>query len=281
MDRSASARSNSEDPLPDIAVAMIASAGLRDFVLNTVGSMRSCGVRPEQMFLFYSDAAAGEYAALAKLLPQGNMVPIHAALDPPLVDAEETYSNYGTDYFSRFTSIKLLALRWLMARGIRQVVYTDVDIVWIRNPLGYLKRVAKRHDFAAQNESTELLTPTLCAGFMSLKNTPRIKQLVSALVDLHEQAIAAGRNLHDQQIINEYIQQNPKLHRAVWLLPAAQFPNGLFASMFTTPDCLQTFPLSILRPMIFHANWCVGLSAKQAMLEKSGLWRPGGWPIPG
>lgn len=281
MDRLASATSDREDPNPDVAVAMIASAGLKDFVLNTVGSMLSCGVRPEQVFLFYSDTAAGEYSALGEHLPQGNIVPIHTTLDPPLVDVDETYSDYGTDYFNRFTSVKLLAVRWLLARGIRQVVYTDVDIVWIRNPLGYLKRASKRHDLAAQNESYDVFAPKLCAGFMSFKNTPGVEQLISTLIALHEQAIAAGRNVHDQQIINEYFQENRRLHRAVWMLPTAQFPNGLFASMFATPDCLQTFPLTILRPMIFHASWCVGLRAKQAMLDGAGLWRPGGWPMPG
>ena len=264
---------------PEIAVVTIASGGLEDFALNTIGSMLSCGVRADQVFLFHADAAAGEYASMAKYLPQDNILPIQATLNPRSIDIEKTYADYGTDTFNTFTRLKLLAVRWLMAKGAAQVVYTDLDIVWIRNPLNYLKKVAKRHDLAVQNESDQLGLAHVCAGFMSLKNTAAIDRLSATLIGLHEAAIADGRNVHDQQILNEYLQDHRKVHQAICFLPAAQFPNGLFAPMFAAPDCLQVFPLSLLRPMIFHANWCMGLRAKKDMLERAGLWRPGEWPV--
>ena len=262
---------------PDVAVAMIASSGLQDFVLNTLGSVLSCGVRPSQVFLFHSDAAADEYALVADHIPQENILPIRATLNPVAADFDRGYADFGTADFRTFTIVKWFAIRWLLAQGAAQVVLTDVDIAWIRSPLGYLKWIAKSYDLAIQNEAIRLGRAEVCTGFMSL--TPGIDELLSALIDLQASTFATGKAQDDQEVMNEYLKSHPQSYKRLWLLPEAQFPNGLFAPMFSAPENLQAVPLIHLQPMIFHANWCIGLRAKQAMLTRAGLWKPGEWPI--
>ncbi len=258
---------------------MIATAGLKDFVLNTTGSMLACGVLPSQVFLFHSDAAAAEYAPMAGYLPSENILPIGTTLDLAGMDPNRSYSDYGTADFKTFMIVKWFAIRWLLSRGFPQVVFTDVDIAWIRNPLAYLRRIAKSHDLAIQNEAIRLGRAEVCNGFMSLKNTSRIDELLSAVIDLQRSGITEGLHLDDQWAMNTYLETHREMYKRTWVLPEAQFPNGLFAPMFSAPENLHAFPLSQLRPMIFHANWCIGLEAKQERLTKAGLWRPGGWPV--
>ncbi|HEY5413022.1 MAG TPA: putative nucleotide-diphospho-sugar transferase [Caulobacteraceae bacterium] len=272
---------SSEGAALDIAVAMVASAGLGDFVLNTIGSMLACGVRPAQIFLFHSDSAADEYTSIAHDIPPSNILPIHGILGPVGTDLNRSYSDWGTVEFKTFTIVKWFAIRWMLARGASQVVFSDIDIAWIRSPLDYLRWIAKSYDLAIQNEGIALGKAVACTGFMSLKNTPGIDEMLSELIDRQAASIEAGENLDDQDILNAYLDAHGKAYKRTWLLPEAQFPNGLFAPMFSAPEKLQAWPLSLIRPMIFHANWCVGLQAKRERLERAGLWRPNGWPLPG
>lgn len=257
---------------------MVVSAGLKEFVRNTVGSMVACGVRPDQIFLFHSDPAADEYASVADHIPRENILPIGATLNPDALELNRGYADFGTTDFRKFTIVKWLAIRWLLAQGVPQVVFTDVDIAWIRNPLKYLQRIAKSYDLAIQNEAIKLGRAEVCTGFMSMKNTPRIDALLAALIEMQASLPADGEDLDDQKVMNAYLEDNRDMYKRTWLLPEAQFPNGLFAPLFAAPENLRTMPLSALRPMIFHANWCIGLEAKQKRLTKAGLWRPGEWP---
>ena len=261
----------------DTAVAMIASAGLKDFVLNTLGSMLACGVPPSQVYLFHSDAAADEYAAIQAYIPAKNILPIRATLPSIAADLDKAYADFGSANFRTFTIVKWVAIRWLLSRGAAQVVFTDVDIAWIRNPLDYLKWIAKSYDLAIQNEAIRLHRAEVCTGFMSLKNTPQIEELLSLMIDLQAATLATSEIRDDQQTMNRYLKAQPQTYKRIWLLPEPQFPNGLLAPLFPTPAALEAPPLTFLQPMIFHANWCRGLQAKQAMLARAGLWRPGGW----
>ena len=270
------------DGLPsDLAVVMVASAGLKEFVTNTIGSVLQCGISPSDIYLFHSDDADSEYGDIKRYIPNSRILQIGSTLSPEVTEFGGKYSRYGSQEFSRFTVAKWLAVRWLLQHDISHVIYTDIDIAWIRSPINYLRSVMEMYDFAIQSEALCTFPSLVCTGFMSIKNTQRTKELIDILLSRHVNAISEGSNLHDQQILNLYLSENRHIYKDLFLLPEAQFPNGLLAGLFADAEKRDAYPASKIGPMVFHANWCKGLNSKREMLIQAGLWRPGEWAVGG
>ena len=183
------------------------------------------------------------------------------------------YHNYGTGEFGKFTLSKWIAIKHLLNQGVKQVIYTDVDIAWRQNPLPLLQQIGKHYSLSIQTEGTANFPPHFCTGFMSFVNNDFSHRLLDSLTNLHSHFIQTNPEYHDQTVINHLIQSSPYLFTNIFPLSELLFANGMSASLMSVSDPeLSPIQSGQPNPMIFHANWTVGLQNKKYMLQRTGNW---------
>ena len=245
-------------------ILFVVSQGLPDFVQNTIASIRRSGVTttvcialPKHALAEVKGATVGfqkvEYVFLEELWDFDYSAMIK-------------YSNYGSEKFRRFMTSKWKAIRFLLGCGFSRVIYTDVDIAWIRSPLPLLKLALERYEIAIQTEGVESFPPQYCCGFMSFRNSEFVIGLLERLEELHA---ASQEPKDDQTIFNELVASSSDLVYRIHGLSELLFANGLTAGKITFNSNML---VRNVRPMIFHANWTIGLENKRVLLQRAGCW---------
>jgi hypothetical protein len=184
-----------------------------------------------------------------------------------------SYTDYGSPPFARFTVAKWQAIRFLLNAGFRRVIYTDVDVAWIRNPLSHLRAALNDYDVAMQTDTSDSYPPGYCTGFMSYRNTPATLALLDHLEQWHCDILKEYPNVHDQIAFNLMITKDRSLMSRIFILNELLFASGLVALGLT--GCDEEIERTLTRrlnPMTFHANWTVGLDKKRTLLRRSGNW---------
>ena len=259
--------------LNDYRILLVVSGGLKEFVENTVVSIRNCNIDPQYIEIFTPASNTEELSELRSHYGIGNVTAIEDIFENIDLQNNNDYHNYGTGEFGKFTLSKWIAIKHLLNRGVKQVVYTDVDIAWRQNPLPLLQQIGKHYSLSIQTEGTANFPPHFCTGFMSFVNNDFSHRLLDSLTNLHSHFIQTNPEYHDQTVINYLIQSSPYLLASIFSLSELLFANGMSASLMSVSDP-ELLPIQSGQPspMIFHANWTVGLQNKRYMLQKTGNW---------
>ena len=204
----------------------------------------------------------------------GEIVAIEDLAPAASLDRHDGYHEFGTPDFGRFTAFKWLGIRHLLAKGARNVVYSDVDVAWRRDPLPLLVAIHQFYEVCLQTEGVVAFPPPFCTGFMSFRNS---KFCLDFLDHLLQAQLARGRTepqAHDQIVFNDVVVRNPRLITSIFPLSEILFANGLLARSMAPPAGGELAKLTTgeADPMIFHANWTIGLASKQRLLELTGNW---------
>jgi hypothetical protein len=257
--------------MAECKIVLTATAGMIDFLANCLSGIHQncdlanvCVVVPDEQadaFEYLKDEYDFELAALGSLidLPRGRIV-------------GQDYAEYGTVAFSDFMSIRVPLLRTFLSCN-DYVIFSDIDVAWIKDPLPYLKRVLDHCGVAMQTEASEIYPPPFCMGFMAFKSGHEALDVL----DWFERAFDADRNLDPtatmQVTLNRILGAEPARARAIFPLPEALFPNGRLHRLFLQP----TGTKDLAQPpesFIFHANWAIGAEAKREMLRRASMWSP-------
>jgi hypothetical protein len=250
----------------DDVILFLVSKGLSDFIQNAITSIRRCGVTaticialPRHALAEIKVASSGfnniEYVILEEI----------CGVD---YSRMTKYFDYGSEEFCHFMSAKWIAIRFLLEGGFDRVIYTDVDIAWIRNPLPLLKQALERYEMAIQTEAMDTFPPQYCCGFMSFRNSEFVIGLLKQLEDLHLRALS-NETAGDQAVFNNLVASSNDLLYRIHGLSEHLFANGLNTNnMSENRDIL----VANVRPMIFHANWTVGVKNKRLLLQRRGHW---------
>lgn len=75
----------------------------------------------------------------------------------------ERYVDYGTEPFIGINWARVRYVRWLSDQ-YRHVVYADLDVGWLADPLWYLNAIAKVFPLAFQTEALRRFPPVCCVG---------------------------------------------------------------------------------------------------------------------
>lgn len=145
------------------------STGMVDFVHNLVYSMRVVGA--DQFVLVAEDEEA--FSSLREWLGDAHVLRFPSAVDP---GAAHSYNAPG---YNKIVSRRPRLLLQLL-QSTFSVLYTDVDIVWQRDPYPHLKCDGS-YDFAAQADG-----PLYCTGFIHLCPTEHTRALVKAWAEAME-----------------------------------------------------------------------------------------------
>jgi hypothetical protein len=248
-------------------VVLLCTLGMEAFLANALQGMLRVGLDPTHVLIACPPNA--EHAV--RRIASGHDRRIAVAADPSLlVAAEPQYSDYGSPSFNAICWGKATLIRRLLER-YDHVVYADLDIGWIRNPLPYLAQAAGQYGIAMPTEGLPRFPPAVCCGFMSLRRSERTLAFMDALL-AQERVREDGHSIDDQTACQRMIQRDPAWLNDIYLLPETLFANGLgyrnLEDSASAPAPMQ----DELRPFVFHANWTIGLDNKRKLLAAAGCW---------
>ncbi|RID70858.1 hypothetical protein BRARA_C02838 [Brassica rapa] len=217
---------------------------------------------------------AEDYATLYKV---NSKWPGHAVLIPPALDSQ-TAHNFGSQGFFNLTSRRPEHLLQLLELGYN-VMYNDVDIVWLQDPFPYLegshdvyfmddkttiKPLSHSHDLppSARNGRTNI-----CSCLIFLRPTNGAKVLMKQWIkELHAQPWSKSNKGNDQPGFNWALGKTA--HQVdVYLLSQAAFPTG--GVYFRNKTWVKE---TKGKHVIIHNNYIVGFNNKMKRFRQFGLW---------
>ncbi len=248
-------------------VAMLCTRGMEAFLSNALHGMLRSGVGPGQILI----ACPADAEDAVRHTAWHHSPDIRVVTEPSLpASSTGQYSSFGSASFNEICWSKIALVRRLIETH-DHVVYADLDIGWLRNPLPYLAQVAGLYPIAFQTEGLPRFPPAICCGFISLRRSDRTIAFLDALLAQWRPGDDGGVN-DDQTACQQMIEREPAWLRDIYLLPESLFANGLF---YRNLQAGPTAPIAMegrLQPFLFHANWTIGLDNKRALLAAAGCW---------
>jgi len=273
--------------LDSYKIVMVVSGGLNEFIENTIKSIQNCSISLSHVEIFTPRVVIPTLEKLKTRYGIGNITAIEdITANQFSLSAHNNYYNYGTSNFASFTINKWIAIKHLFEQGVHNVIYTDVDIAWIQNPLYLLESTNHICDIAVQTEGYSVVSMepncqdykaylplTFCTGFMSFINTEFCLTILDALIESQINLLKNYPECHDQVVFNEFVNSNLHILNKIFPLSEILFANGLSAKrIIAKDDILDRIITNTDRPLIFHANCTVGLKNKKIMLQRTGNW---------
>jgi hypothetical protein len=253
-----------------IIVALLATKGLEDFLLNSLTGLIRVGVDPRIIHVARPENAADTIDPI--IARAGGVIHSIAELGRSPVDAIPLlHSDYGSEAFIAINWHKVRYIRWLLDR-YRHVVYADLDVGWLADPLWYLRAVAEIFPLAFPSESIRRFPPVLCWGLVSAKSAPVTLQLLDVLLG-EQDGQPSDRRLDEQNVWDMMVTRDPTLLRYIHPLSEGLFLNGLGYRNLLGDFASAAIMQGALEPFAFHANWTVGLANKRALMSQTGTWR--------
>jgi hypothetical protein len=253
-----------------VIVALVATKGLEDFLENSLAGLTRVGVDPRIVHVARPDNAAETIDPI--ILKVGAVVHSFAEFGQPSPNAmPERYVDYGTEPFIAVNWEKVRYIRWLLDH-YRHVVYADLDVGWIADPLWYLGDVAKFFPLAFQTEGLRRFPPVLCWGFLSALSSNTTRRLLDTMLWDYDARPRDQPSVDEQITLDAMIAMNPGFLGNVYLLPEGLFVNGIgFRHLLNEPAAAAPVHGKI-EPFVFHANWTVGLASKRKLMAQTSTW---------
>jgi Nucleotide-diphospho-sugar transferase len=188
-----------------------------------------------------------------------------------IVEGAEPFFEYGTAGFSRIMELKLKIILDLL-RDSTDIIYVDIDVAWIQNPLNHIKQAMASYNLVFQREPKPVFPGEPCFGFFAARSSPTAVSFFQKQFDLFVEKRKLNEAIPIQATCIELFELYPSFLKEVYFLSEYLFPTGALRQLLlkSTP-----FPglIDAGRPYIFHANWIVGAKGKECLLSDLGLWR--------
>jgi len=240
-------------------IVMASNDGYASLTSNTVASLHKLGFH-NYVIIGLDDKACALISADA-----GSCVP---------VDGERVSSSaqpYRSQAYKKIVQQKPIWVKKAVDMGYN-VLFTDTDIVWLKDPLPYLKKFAT-DDVVFQNdvEKLDLHNPEPqnivdpCSGFYYVRSTSGGKAFMQHwLEDIHANpSLGRGDQFFAGRAMAATYKQPFKYH----LLNQLDFPNG-----FVYWQKGMKRGMSNSGPFIVHNNFIVGVQPKINRFKASGFW---------
>lgn len=243
---------------------------------NAIKGILRAGIDASQIYVGCPNNALGLVRNVTKL--HSDQIQIISTQKPSENEAElEKYSGFGSRSFTDISWKKIFFIRELIELH-PHVIYADLDISWIRNPLPYLSQVASVYPIAIQTEGLPRFPPALCCGFASFAKSERAIAFLDALIEFDSAQLGSDDRLDDQVACQRLVENDAAWLHDIYCLPEALFVNGL-GYRNLQPAGASPCPMEAeLLPFLFHANWTIGIDNKRKLLATTGTWLLGDVP---
>ena len=249
---------------------MMYTSGFKEFLKNLLQNLADISVSDCEVRILASPRNEYELRELIK----GYHLPIYVDTEKTLEEisgSRNSSHDYGTYGFNQLMRQKVLFIQRNL-QAYRHVIYSDLDVAWLRNPIPHLNEIHKKYPFAFQSEAQSVSRKTLCFGFVSIRSSMISRYYMGILARNSKRSAFLLAPECDQELLNRLHQASRYFHRAVYVLSETLFPNGLGYKLLLKDD-EDTQLTQRLQPYIFHANFVVGVSKKRYLLNKYANWK--------
>lgn len=158
------------------------------------------------------------------------------------------------------------------------LIYSDIDVLWIEDAASEINSIFQINteiDLVMQSFGSKEASPSLCMGFIGIRNAERSVNFINICKAKHKELIATNPLIGDDDVATMVLRELCYPH---WLhrLSPIYFPVGNTLDLFTGR---QSYPgIGAPKPFIFHLNYVVGLKNKRLMMRVISLHNPS-WGI--
>ena len=194
-----------------------------------------------------------------------NFVNLNDYWEEKLGDSD--YQEFNSESFLKLVVLKWALLLKLLSMQYQLVIYSDLDVIWssdVAHDLLQSHLKQRNIKIMIQSMTETMLDPKLCMGIVSIWNCETTFDFIKECQQRHQKLTDEGRYIGDDDVITSLYHE---LDFPNWIaeLPQSTYPVGKFANLYARREI---FPgLRQKTPMIFHANYVVGLRNKRLLLR--------------
>lgn len=195
-----------------------------------------------------------ESRKVAQMAKTYGMSPIKLKLE------RERSADFGSKAYKKLIYLRTKYVLYFLRMNYK-IIITDVDSVWISDPLSYLNKISL--DVGGQQDNQRL-----CGGFLFLNGSSRDVLRLWTEVLLNFRAVLENTSndieLTEQGILHSLLESKYQ-YLAVNGFPQSLFPSG--------HDYFDKIRLKNSSPIVIHNNYLVGYHKKIERFKKFGLWK--------
>lgn len=174
--------------------------------------------------------------------------------------------------YTNLAFFQLVQLKWQLfltlcqLPNVNRVIYSDLDVAWLSNPIEYFSRILDSDpqvQFCIQDQTFRSPLRDLCMGIFVFRANKFSLRTFEELASTHASALVHNPTIGDDGIITNYY-RTLEHKSTIYLLPQMSFPVGSMANAFTNVGGFSQ--LMLREPYIFHANYVVGERKKLLLL---------------
>jgi hypothetical protein len=254
----------------EAALLLLYTPGFKEFLENALQNLAELSLPDCDVRILTASRDEQALRNLVKKYKLSIYVDAEKGLDE-IPSSKAGSHDFGTSCFNQLMHQKVFFIQRNL-HAYRHVIYSDLDVAWLRNPIPHLNEIHKKYAFAFQSEAQSVSRKTLCFGFVSIRSSMVSRYYIGILTKKFQRSASLSALESDQEALNRLHQTSRYFHRAVYVLSENLFPNGLGYKLFMNDD-QDTQLTHSLEPYIFHANFVVGVPKKRYLLEKYAQWK--------
>lgn len=185
----------------------------------------------------------------------------------PNFDFYGVYKDFSESLFYQIVQLKWQLLEILLDSDFELIIYSDLDVIWLSNPVTSLENVFIQDSnvqVQIQSFTSDPSDPKLCMGFVAFRNSSSSREIVAACKKIHVDSLESDPKFGDDDAVTKFYSES-KMTPKILLLPQSTFPVGSLLNLYSTRPIYPG--LAAPKPFIFHVNYVVGLQNKRIMLR--------------
>jgi hypothetical protein len=180
--------------------------------------------------------------------------------------ADKAYRAFNDPIFFQIVRLKWDLISYAMTLGYESVIYTDLDVIWLRNATESIERTFTTFFnpkvlIQSFTRGTEL--PCLCMGFMALKVEQQTQEFIDLCRTTHRDLAQTNSMLGDDDVVSQVFRD---MDYPGWIreLPQSTFPTGNIYPLYIRHFRFRK--MERVRPYVLHLNYVVGIESKLLLL---------------
>lgn len=244
-----------------MAIVMVANEGVMDLLLNFICSAEEVDLDLKSIVVFVGNEDSIELV---------ENLGANAIYSPALGSMPKNAANaYLDKTFARIMWFKTTSVYLALTAGYN-VLFQDVDLVWLKNPYLYLLALKQDMVFMDDGQISPRYTPYYVnSGFYFVNYNERTLYLFEKMMKCGASEIGKSHS-HQQVLIRHISEAHHFSALSVWVLARNIFPSG--QTYHENKKLVKKIQTRIFRPYVFHMCWTDNRENKIVYFKDVGLW---------